>query len=239
VRHAQNRGLAAARNTGFRESSAPLVLPLDADDLLAPTCLREMSEAFAVNPATACVFGNFELFGAQSGLREYRAEPLAALTRHQWLPGAGVMMRRVVWERAGGYCEDAALRGGNEDWDFWLSAAEHGFSAVHLPRALYRYRQHATSMTITLRAIDHETRHFMHRRHQAFFARHGGARGFVADGYWRAAWAARDLGRPVAALLRSAQAVALDGDFRRFRNGVRTIGEAMLARLRSSPARAA
>src|SRR5262245_16636457 len=34
LRHSENRGLSAARNTGFREAHAPYVVLLDSDDLL-------------------------------------------------------------------------------------------------------------------------------------------------------------------------------------------------------------
>ena len=44
----------------------------------------------------------------------------------QWIPGAGVLMRRSLYDRAGGYSEEEIFRSGNEDWDFWLSATESG-----------------------------------------------------------------------------------------------------------------
>ena len=40
-----NTGLAAARNTGIREGSGALIVPLDADDRLAPTYLGEVVDA--------------------------------------------------------------------------------------------------------------------------------------------------------------------------------------------------
>ena len=47
VRHPRNLGLAAARNTGFRQAKADLVLPFDSDDRLHPAFLDTTLEPFA------------------------------------------------------------------------------------------------------------------------------------------------------------------------------------------------
>jgi glycosyltransferase involved in cell wall biosynthesis len=223
TRHASNRGLGASRNTGFKLSAAAFVLPLDADDALTPDALEEMLAEFDDDPAADCVFANFELFGAQEEVWHFVVKDMAMFTREQWIPGAGWMMRRTLWEKAGGYCEAAELRGGNEDWDFWLSAAEHGFRTLHIPRPLYRYRQHAVSMALTLRLIDFDTRQFIYARHREFFDAHGGPARFLADGCWRAAQASRKAGELGAELAFSMRALRLHFDRARLRATARSI----------------
>jgi len=217
VRHSANRGLGAARNTGFKAATAPLVLPLDADDIIAPSFLSRLLALVDADPLVDCAFCDFELFGAETGVRTMRVEPLGVLTRHQWLPGAGVLMKRDLWRRAGEYSEDRLLRLGNEDWDFWLRAARAGFKAAHLPEPLYRYRQHAQSMSQGLNAEEHATRRYLVRQHRAFFDEHGGARLFLASGFWRAAEVARRRRRVMRSLALGARALLLDGDWRRGR----------------------
>jgi glycosyltransferase involved in cell wall biosynthesis len=230
LRHGVNRGLAAARNTAFAAATAPLVLPLDGDDVLAPNFLSSLLAILEKDPSLDCAFTDFELFGARTGIRRMKAEPVSMLATGQWLPGAGVLMRRALWERAGKYCEDPVLRFGNEDWDFWLSAAETGFHAAHLPEPLYRYRQHAANMSsCALIKKDYVTRRFLVQRHQAFFAAHGDRRKFLAEGYWRPADDARCLGRPFQSLYLSLRALILDGNWRRFWALVRNNASALLS----------
>jgi glycosyltransferase involved in cell wall biosynthesis len=137
LRHARNRGMGAARNTGIRNATAPKVVAVDTDDQLAPTFLEVTLDAFASHPAADCVFTDFELFGDSSGVQHWTPRTMAEMAVEQWLPGPGTVMRRTLWERVGGYGEALDLRG-DDDWDFWIGAAELGFVAVHLPEPLYR-----------------------------------------------------------------------------------------------------
>jgi glycosyltransferase involved in cell wall biosynthesis len=190
VHHSRNRGLAAARNTGIRQSACELVLPMDADDMLAPRYLERVAGALDDHPEGDCAFADFELFGAEVGVRRFRMRDVAALFYEQWLPGPGTLMRRSLWERAGGYCEAEPIRKGNEDWEFWISAARCGFYAIHLPEPLYRYRRHPDSMSVWQKSYEHSTRPYIYRRHKAFFDRYRAGSGFKARAYYASASAA-------------------------------------------------
>ncbi len=194
VRHERNSGLAAARNTGFAEARSDLVLPLDADDCLAPQFLERTIPVLGANNDADCVFTDFRLFGGGSGIWHYSVEPPAAMLRRQWLPGPGTLMRKSLWRRVGGYCEAEELRVGNEDWDFWLGATEVGFRAIAIPEALYWYRRSASSMSAKLRYHDIDTREFMYRRHQSLFDRYDAGPAFLAQGCVVSALAALEHG---------------------------------------------
>ena len=187
IRHHRNRGLAAARNTGIRETSSDLVVPVDVDDMLAPRHLERLKAALDENPSAAAAFPDFELFGAVTGELRFQRRGLSTLLTEQWIPGSGTMLRRALWLQTGGYCEADELRAGNEDWDFWLSASDHIDNVIHVPEPLYLYRQHSASMVRKLQAVEHLTREFMYARHKDLFDLHNRGRHFLAEGYARAA----------------------------------------------------
>lgn len=198
VRHDRNRGLSAARNTAIREGNGQYIVPLDSDDCLAPTYLAEVLGA--MEPECDAVFTDLIAFGARSGHLPYQVHDVKALLKEQWIPGAGTLFRRSVWEHAGGYCEADALRAGNEDWDFWLSVAERGLRVRHVPRPLYLYRQHQESMVSRLQLQDSLTREFIYQRHSQLFDRNGMKNTFLSGGYFESAkahWRRQERGRAV------------------------------------------
>ena len=183
TRHERNLGAAAARNTGIRAGTADLIAPVDSDDILEPGFLERLCGELDDRPEADCSFPDFVLFGDASGRRNFGDGEVHDLVARQWLPGPGLVYRRRLWERVGGYCEDPALSAGNEDWDFYLAAAEAGFTARHVDEVLYRYRVGSTSTGMRLQYVNYLTREFILGRHRAFFERFGGARRFLAEGY--------------------------------------------------------
>jgi glycosyltransferase involved in cell wall biosynthesis len=59
--HQNNRGLAAARNTGIRETTGAYLLFLDADDRLLPEAVQSSLECFQEQPESGFVFGAFRI----------------------------------------------------------------------------------------------------------------------------------------------------------------------------------
>jgi glycosyltransferase involved in cell wall biosynthesis len=194
IRHTHNRGLAAARNSGIREATTDLIVTLDADDMLDPQYLERVLPVFR-QQAVNCVFTDFELFGARHGTVTWGGGDAATLLRHQWIPGPGAAFRRSLWEAAGGYCEDDELRVGDEDREFWISAAEVGLHPVHVPEPLYRYRVGHVSMMTRLDEYAWRTHEVIYRRHVDSYRRAGVGRAFLADGYLTSARTALRAGR--------------------------------------------
>jgi glycosyltransferase involved in cell wall biosynthesis len=186
VRHDVNRGLGAARNTGFSVAQTDFVIPIDTDDQIDGDFLERVAIAIAGRQQVDCVFTDFILFGSEKGVMKFEVRPMQDLAQTQWIPGAGVAIRRKLWSAVGGYCEDRELLG-NEDWDFWIGAAERGFIPVHIPEPLYHYRRHPDSLMVQLYYFDYIHRQIMYRRHRQWFdgLRAGGR--FLAAGYLNSA----------------------------------------------------
>lgn len=184
VRHERNRGCAAARNTGIRHGVGAYLMTVDCDDVIAPTHLEKLVRALADRPHCDAAYADYFMFGARAGHCAFPVGDLRTLLREQWIPHGGSLVRRAVWERTPGYCEDEIFRAGNEDWDYWLSVAEQGLEAVRVAEPLYGYRQHARSMTnCHFQYVDYATRQRIYTRHRSLFDRFGMKRAFLSGGY--------------------------------------------------------
>lgn len=161
VEHKENRGLAAARNTGIREARADLVICVDEDDRLLPECLEEEFEALTK--------GEYEIvcctpvyFGGRSGLYQTRIPMLKEILSSQPLPPCGFLMKKSVWKYLGGWDEHPILRLGREDHEWWIRAVKHGVNIGLLNRPLYQYRVPANvedeNASLNLQARKNEVR---------------------------------------------------------------------------------
>jgi glycosyltransferase involved in cell wall biosynthesis len=150
VLHQENRGLAGARMAGVAATEAPFVLALDADDRLAPGAL---------------VWGDYRTFGDADYVQGTAPElDPWQLTFQNDLPVV-VLLRREALLDAGGW----SLRGGYEDWDLWLSLAEHGLRGRRLPLVAFHYRLHGTRMLREVATRHGEVYDELRARHAALF----------------------------------------------------------------------
>jgi glycosyltransferase involved in cell wall biosynthesis len=140
-----NEGLAAARNTGFEHARAPLVMVMDADNTIYPSCLRKLADALHDNPDVDAAYAILEDFGDQRNIRSAIAWDLDRLCRANYID-AQAMLRKSAWERLGGYRADDDLVYGWEDWDLWLRLAAEGGRAMLVTQILGRYRVQPGSM---------------------------------------------------------------------------------------------
>lgn len=134
----RNGGPGAARNAGVQATQTAWVLFLDADDLLEPTALEKWLWCLISYPEYAFIKGYTVHFEAQpllwtSGFHE----PQRFLEANQ--VNTTSLIRRAVHQAVGGF--DETIRGGFEDWDFWLRCASHGFWGGTVPEFLDWYRR--------------------------------------------------------------------------------------------------
>lgn len=156
VRHHENAGLAAARNTGFALSRADWCFVLDADNLLYPAALHDcLNVADSGGPDVAVVHPLIDLQGP-SGESEGLVGDGVAWSREAFRQGntidAMALIRRSAWAEVNGYSD---IPFGWEDYDFWCQLVDCGFVGVQCPRILAVYRRHPGSMlTVTNQHAD-------------------------------------------------------------------------------------
>ncbi|HYO61028.1 MAG TPA: glycosyltransferase [Actinomycetota bacterium] len=153
VRHAQNSGLSAARNTGIRHAGADWITFLDADDVMKPGNLEAKGRRIAEHPSARILFGNAEVIdsaGNPLGVARPRdgarllpqRELLAMLLERNPFFASSAVVARECFEVAGGFDEE--LRHA-EDWDMWLRIAAT-FDGFYEDEPLLQHRTHAASM---------------------------------------------------------------------------------------------
>lgn len=137
----ENRGLSAARNAGVRATDAPFFVALDADDRLEPTFVERLLAPLLANTNLGYCYCGVRFFGAMNGewpTPEY--DPKRLLTEN--LSVATAVVRRRAFDEVGGYRED--MRGGFEDWDFWIALLAQGYHGQRVEAPLFWYRKHAS-----------------------------------------------------------------------------------------------
>jgi glycosyltransferase involved in cell wall biosynthesis len=186
----ENGGLAAARATGLEATRAPLVYPLDADDLLDPGALRALADTLERHPDAGFAWGDYTLFGDYDG--SYRAPS-------RWLPWTltyvnpypvSSMFRRSALEQAGDWrgAPGAQLVGahGYEDWDLWLRLVHCGVEGVYAGRSIYRRRLHGGSRLLAhARRRHQELYRELVVRNAEVFERRTSLRGSERPPFWK------------------------------------------------------
>ena len=161
-----NGGLAEARNAGIRASAGEYILPLDADDKIAPAMLEKTLSCLEADPSVAIVYTDAEYFGSVNRMEATADFDFALLCFQNHLNYCS-LFRREVWQRAGGYNRN--LVWGYEDWDFWISCAEQGFKARRIPEPLFHYRVKPQSMYTAALEHDLELRARIVMNHPALY----------------------------------------------------------------------
>jgi glycosyltransferase involved in cell wall biosynthesis len=137
-------GPAVARNRGIEAASGDLILPLDADDKIAPTYLERAVTHFKEDSSIGIVYCDADFFGAQSGKWELPPYNFPDILLDNYI-FASALFKKSDWQTVGGY--NANMLHGWEDHDFWLSIIELKRTIFRIPETLFFYRKQNNSRT--------------------------------------------------------------------------------------------
>jgi glycosyltransferase involved in cell wall biosynthesis len=147
-----NLGISATQNSAVKIATGEYVAFVDCDDALEPNALSVVAES--IKPSTDYLFTD------RTDMDE-RGEPIrvARYGGYPWLHASGdvkrdlldamvashlKVIRRATYESVGG---SDPRYSGVQDWELALKIADAGGEFVYIPRALYRHRLHAGSVT--------------------------------------------------------------------------------------------
>ncbi|WP_233417015.1 glycosyltransferase [Halovulum marinum] len=181
--HQANRGLSGARNTGIdfalaRYPQLEAVFPLDADNRLDPHAMDLFAHLLDGQPQADWFYPNFDMFGLNDGYHNGGPFSLARMAESNHCEAGSLIRRRLL---DAGLRFDETMRGGYEDWEFWLSAAAAGFRGQPVAQAFFRYRKRPESMLAGSHDNDVVLRAEIRRRHRWLFDRDGVARHAAAE----------------------------------------------------------
>jgi glycosyltransferase involved in cell wall biosynthesis len=152
LRHPQPRGAAAARNTGWRAATAPLIAFLDADDAWLPAKLQRQLAVLAANPRAGLVYCDLYRVDGQTGRTIDRwSRHMPPHTGWVWrrelernfVQTSTVLAPRRILAEAGGFDESLTAW---EDIDLWVRIARH-HPFAYVPEPLVRYRMHGHGLS--------------------------------------------------------------------------------------------
>lgn len=220
-------GVAAARNAGLAQATAPIVGFLDADDVWQPGAIAPRLAAHEADAGLVLSFADYDhvapdgtdlgtcfafwprfarFIGGRHGLLPLGPQALALLYAENVVGTSTVLVRRDALEAEQGFSTEFKLA---EDWDLWLRLARRGRVACSTePAATYLVRPGSLS----------RDRPGLIRCMRIIAARHGAAVFRLAPASWLAGWSrivaaeaehARVAGRKPVALLRHLQALML------------------------------
>jgi glycosyltransferase involved in cell wall biosynthesis len=148
-----NTGLSAARNTGATLARGEFVLPLDADDVIAPTFVERCLEALERDPqlAYATTWVRYVLpdgtpmISDESGYHPY-GNWSRLIERNNVGGTCAALMRRRIFERGFRWNQDLTSF---EDWLLYLELSRAGLLGAVVPERLFDYRVRPDSMMRT------------------------------------------------------------------------------------------
>ncbi len=165
----ENRGPAAARNTGVLAARSSVLAFLDVDDLWTPGWLGAALPRLLAEP-DALVLGHTRAVALDPDSTRDTALPQAPVVA---LTLGAVVLTRRTFDRVGGL--DPSLRFG-EDLAFFLAAREHGHPVLVLEDTCLLYRLHDGNSVMGRNARDLNVMRVLHESLARRAAGAGGAR---------------------------------------------------------------
>jgi len=157
IRHHQNKGLAAARNTALAACTTDTLLNIDSDDVPLPNWVRDIQIALSNNPDAVaavpylghfCDGDDFNLWDENTSIT-YRplGDGYVLSNAINCLGHANCGVRVPIAKQLGGWDESSKAKW--EDWAFFRNIIGSGYRISVIPRVDCLYRVRSNSMVRT------------------------------------------------------------------------------------------
>ena len=154
VRHEENRGVSAARNTGIKLSKGNYCAFLDPDDYWDSKYLEKQLAIFEVDTTVTACFTNsifvnkngFRLTGFLGPTQKELENICNSLYKRNFINPSAIIIKSDAVIDVGYFDENPKLQH-VEDWDLWLRVCANGYKFKFNDSALSYYRRHEKAAT--------------------------------------------------------------------------------------------
>ncbi|OGH95892.1 MAG: hypothetical protein A2039_03195 [Candidatus Melainabacteria bacterium GWA2_34_9] len=139
-----NQGPSEARNTAIRQAKGEYILPLDADDKLAPKYIEKALKVFQQQPEISVVYTLGQYFGAKKDLCHFKPFKMPDFLLEN-VVFSTALYKKSDWKKYKGYNKNMIY--GWEDFDFWLYFVADNKNFYRIEEPLFYYRRLEISRT--------------------------------------------------------------------------------------------
>jgi glycosyltransferase involved in cell wall biosynthesis len=149
----ENKGLSATLNIAIRHARGRYIARQDQDDICLPLRFQKQIDFLDMHPDVGMVGTAAHIWAGSESTDRRLTHPIheaslrMGLLVNNLFVHSSIMIRRCVFEKVGGYCEDNT-RQPPEDYELW-SRVMREFRVANLPDVLMIYREVANSMSRT------------------------------------------------------------------------------------------
>ena len=145
IRHKENKGGSAARNTGIKRSKGKFIAFLDDDDMWMPSKLEKQLDLINKNLEIGAVYTRTCIINKSDKIIWFKSPSLRGnifldiLKKNYVGSCSKVLVRKECFNRIGLFDENLPA---GQDWDMWIRLAKHHqFDYVNEPLVLYRVHE--------------------------------------------------------------------------------------------------
>jgi glycosyltransferase involved in cell wall biosynthesis len=169
VVHLHDVGPTKARRLGAEQARGKYILPLDADDRIAPDFLAKTEMLLEADPKLGFAYVDTVFFGDREQRHHQPEYDYDRLCRENFISYCS-LIRIAAFDDVGGY--DAENWGYYEDWDLWIRLGTKGWFGRHIPEPLFFYRHHFdSSLSLFACRLDPAYKAFLYSRRPELYTK--------------------------------------------------------------------
>jgi len=166
----ENKGPAAARNTGVSNAKAEYLLFLDSDNKIRSSYIDQGIKILSTFQDVGVVYGNPAFFGSKTEERFVtRSFDMYSILINNYIDMCSVI-RKKAWQEVGGF-DEARILIGFEDWEFWIRVGAAEWKFYHVNETLFDYRVREDSVIKNALQPDKHRQmlNYVHTKHLTLF----------------------------------------------------------------------